>query len=228
MSKPVADDPAITGKDVFALIIGIDKYENKTDLPTLEGAVNDANEFHKFLVDSRQECGLGATESNIVLLKDGKATRQGILDAFKTHLLNNHRIPDNGDAAMILFFAGHGTRVSAPGNLMSVDSKVEGICPVDERTSPGGKYVHTIPDYVLVHLLQRLSEKKGRNITVIFDSCHSAGMAAISAGHATPILTPSISPPISTATSSRRKVPIQARAWGIRPQRHMFGSPPAT
>jgi hypothetical protein len=98
-----------------------------------------------------------------LFLKNEEATRNNILAAFESHLLTNARIPDHGDASMILFFAGHGTRVDAPGNLMSQDGKVEGICPVDERTNSGGKYVHTIPDYVLVHLLRELCEKKGHN-----------------------------------------------------------------
>ncbi|KAF7355859.1 ICE-like protease (Caspase) p20 domain protein [Mycena venus] len=164
------------GHKVFALIIGIDKYKNTTEFNTLKGAVNDAEAFRNLLVDSGKKRGLGVPKSNIRLLLDKQATRDGILKAFVDHLLNNPRIPDRGDAAMIFFFAGHGTRVSAPNNLMSQDQKVEGICPVDERTCPGGKYVHTIPDYVLVYLLQELSEKKGQNITVIVDSCHSGGM----------------------------------------------------
>ncbi|KAF8197351.1 caspase domain-containing protein [Mycena galopus ATCC 62051] len=178
MSQHVANEPAVAGDHVFALIIGIDKYqsERKAGLRPLEGAVNDAEAFREFLVDSGEKRGLGVPELNILLLKNETATRQGILDAFMTHLLNNPRIPDGGDAAMIFFFAGHGTRVSSPGNKMSPDEKVEGICPVDERTGVGKKYVHTIPDYVLIHLLEQLSKKKGQNITAIFDSCYSGGM----------------------------------------------------
>ncbi|KAF7355856.1 Protein TIC 214 [Mycena venus] len=176
MSQDVPNNHAIAGDKVFALIIGIDKYKNTTEFNTLKGAVNDAEAFRNLLVDSGKKRGLGVPKSNIRLLLDKQATRDGILKAFVDHLLNNPRIPDRGDAAMIFFFAGHGTRVSAPNNLMSQDQKVEGICPVDERTCPGGKYVHTIPDYVLVYLLQELSEKKGQNITVIVDSCHSGGM----------------------------------------------------
>ena len=146
----------------FALVSAkliVFQYESKTDLPTLEGAVNDAKEFCKFLVDKFQ-----VLESNILLLCNGQATRARILDAFKTHLLNNPRIPNGGDAATIFFFAGHGTRVSAPGNLMSEYEQVEGICAVDERTGSGKEYVHMIPDSVLVRLLLQLSEKKGQNI----------------------------------------------------------------
>ncbi|KAJ7111504.1 hypothetical protein C8R44DRAFT_534988, partial [Mycena epipterygia] len=161
---------------VFALIIGIDKVRAESSyhqFATLRGAVNDATAFYKFLLNSREQCGLGVPKSNILFLEDKDATRDKILAAFESHLLKNPRIPDRGDASMILFFAGHGTRVYAPKNLMSQDEMVEGICPFDERTSPGGKYVHTIPDHVLVHLLRELCEKKGQNITVIFDSCHS-------------------------------------------------------
>ncbi|KAJ7918245.1 hypothetical protein B0H13DRAFT_2437652, partial [Mycena leptocephala] len=147
--------------------------KNTDQFSTLRGAVNDATAFYEFLLDSRERRGLGVPKLNILFLKDEDAARDKILAAFESHLLNNPRIPDRGEASMILFFAGHGTRVYAPGNLMSQDAMVEGICPVDERTSPGGKYVHMIPDYVLVHLLRELCEKKGQNITVIFDSCHS-------------------------------------------------------
>ncbi|KAF7366565.1 Metacaspase-7 [Mycena sanguinolenta] len=177
---PQPDMDIITNENnsaVFALIIGIDKYMKTDHFTTLQGAVNDATAFYEFLVDSREQRGLGIPKSDILFLKDEHATRDKILSAFESHFLNNACIPDHGDASMILYFAGHGTRVHAPGNLMSQDEMVEGICPVDERTSPGGKYVHTIPDYVVVHLLHQLSEKKGQNITVIFDSCHSGGMA---------------------------------------------------
>ncbi|KAJ7804143.1 hypothetical protein B0H14DRAFT_3883619 [Mycena olivaceomarginata] len=54
---------------------------------------------------------------------------------------------------------------------------VECIAPVDERTlDDAGNYVHAIPDYILGWLLRELHEKKGHNITVIFDSCFSGGL----------------------------------------------------
>ncbi|KAJ7894365.1 hypothetical protein B0H13DRAFT_2276433 [Mycena leptocephala] len=106
-----------------------------------------------------------------------KATRSAILSAFKTHLLDNINIPDHGDATMILFFAGHGSRFEAPIDFIAPDRRVEAICPVDERTTnDAGEYVHAIPDYVLVWLLSELANKKGTNITVILDCCHSGGM----------------------------------------------------
>jgi hypothetical protein len=108
---------------------------------------------------------LHAEPDNILCLENGAATRARILSAFKSHFLDNTNIPDHGAAAMIFFFAGHGSRVSSPDNLIATDRKVEAICPVDERTmDAAGKYVHAIPDYVLGWLLSELAQKKGLNI----------------------------------------------------------------
>ncbi|KAJ7209200.1 caspase domain-containing protein [Mycena pura] len=172
---PIAEPEKQNSDKVFALIIGINDYKASDHFSTLQGAVNDAIEFRQYLLDSREKRGLQVPESNIVSLINEEATRDKILATFRSHFLDNPRIPNGGETTMILFFAGHGARVEARGNLMSVDEKVEGICPVDERTeSPS--YVHTIPDYVLGWLLRELALKKGPNITVIFDSCHSGGM----------------------------------------------------
>ncbi|KAJ7090443.1 hypothetical protein C8R44DRAFT_574205, partial [Mycena epipterygia] len=111
---------------------------------------------------------------HIICLVDEAATRAAILSAFKSHFLNNEVIPDNGEAAMILFFAGHGSRALAPGNLLPSDGMVETFCPQDEGTlDDHDEYVHSIPDYILGWLLSELARKKGNNITTIFDSCHS-------------------------------------------------------
>ncbi|KAJ7202537.1 caspase domain-containing protein, partial [Mycena pura] len=178
--EPIAaEEPpeAHENQDPFALIIGINEYQASEHFPPLRGAVNDATEFRQYLLDSREKRGLQVPESNIVSLINGEATRDNILATFKSHFLDNRRIPNGGDTTMILFFAGHGSRVEARGNLISSDEEVRGICPVDERTiTPSRKYVHTIPDYVLGWLLRELALKKGPNITVIFDSCHSGGM----------------------------------------------------
>ncbi|KAJ7872051.1 caspase domain-containing protein [Mycena leptocephala] len=156
---------------IFALIIGINDYFKTDDLRPLRGAVNDAKAFEKYLLD------LHVPPSNIVLIENEKATRSAILSTFKSHLLDNTNIPDHGDVTMILFFAGHGSRFEAPSDLIAPDRRVEAICPVDEgTTNDAGEYVHAIPDYVLVWLLAELADKKGTNITVILDCCHSGGM----------------------------------------------------
>ncbi|KAJ7815605.1 caspase domain-containing protein [Mycena leptocephala] len=166
----------IDSSTVFALIIGINDYIADS-FPRLKGCVNDAESFRQFLLDPREKHGLGVPSNNIILLKNEQATRAAILDKFKTHFTTNENIPPNGKATMIFFFAGHGSRADAPGNMMASDEKVETICPHDERTyTRTNEYVHGIPDYILGWLLHELSQKKGKNITIIFDSCHSGGM----------------------------------------------------
>jgi hypothetical protein len=101
------------------------------------------------------------------MIENENATRSAILDAFKSHFLENKNIPDHGEATMIFFFAGHAGRVLlAEDNLMARDLNVETICPVDGTTNytGDGEYVHAIPDYVLGRLLWQVAEKKGRNI----------------------------------------------------------------
>ncbi|KAJ7905987.1 caspase domain-containing protein [Mycena leptocephala] len=153
---------------IFALIIGIDEYFKTDELRTLRGAVNDARAVEEYLLS------LDVPPTNIVRLENKAATRSAILSAFKTHFLDNKNIPDCGGASMILYFAGHGSRFEAPSDLIAPDRRVEAICPVDERTvNDAGEYVHAIPDYVLARLLSELAGKKGNNITVILDCCHS-------------------------------------------------------
>ncbi|KAJ7124316.1 hypothetical protein C8R44DRAFT_584521, partial [Mycena epipterygia] len=146
---------------VFALIIGIDEYRS---IRRLHGCVNDANMFKNFLLDSPANNGLGVPLSNIKFLINEAATRDRIISTFQSHFLHNKAIPDGGEAAIIFYFAGHGSRVKAPGNRLPADGKVETICPYDERCGKGSKYVHSIPDYVLAWLLSELGQKKGRNI----------------------------------------------------------------
>jgi uncharacterized caspase-like protein len=136
----------------------------------LDGAVNDAKEFKKFLAAPREapksdERGLGVPETQIKLLVNKQATRAAILSAFETHLLRNRSITQHD--TMIFYFAGHGSRTEAPRNKLAEvapDRKLEVICPADERTRDAAGYVHAIPDYILGWLLRRLAHKKGPHI----------------------------------------------------------------
>lgn len=120
--------------------------------------------FKAFLLDPPEFGGLEVPPSNIKFLVDKEASRSHIISSFLSHFLNNDAIPEGGEATMILFFAGHGSRIEAPGNLLPSDGMVETICPHDERSNKDGQYVHSIPDYVLGWLISELAEKKGRNI----------------------------------------------------------------
>ncbi|KAJ7148498.1 caspase domain-containing protein [Mycena crocata] len=163
-------------EQIFAFIVGINEYLSP-EYSNLRGSVNDAKSYHEFLRTPRKRCGLQVPSANIAFLLDEAATRSAIISTFQSHLINNPKIPDNGTATIIFVYAGHGNRIEATGNLLPTDRMIETICPHDEHTlDADGQYVHGIPDYVLGWLLRDLAAKKGNNITVIVDCCHSGGM----------------------------------------------------
>ncbi|KAF8815985.1 hypothetical protein BYT27DRAFT_7209205 [Phlegmacium glaucopus] len=153
---------------IFAFIIGIDQYMS-FEVPNLKGCINDAKSIKSFLVDN-----LHVPDSQIVLLTNKSATRSAIISNFKSHLINNPEI-QKGDA-IVIFYAGHGSRVAPPKEWMLDGAWVETICPHDERTNVDGEFIHGIPDRTVNALLHELSSVKHNNITVIFDSCHSGGI----------------------------------------------------
>ena len=89
------------------------------------------------------------------VLKNSKATKDGILKALKEHFLVNNQI-NRGDA-MIIYFAGHGSQIQTP--------KIEVLCPFD--------YDHTkdvftgIKDIDFRGHLEELAKTKGDNIVKI-------------------------------------------------------------
>ncbi|KAJ7926155.1 caspase domain-containing protein [Mycena leptocephala] len=169
-SSTANSQPAHDGCPVFALIIGINKacdLNAYKALPGLKGCVNDAKDFQDFLKKS-----LHVPDSHIKLIINEDATRANILDAFKTHLINNTDIRAGGDDAIIFFYAGYGSRVAASNSRYSTDGKVETICPHDEDIIEKSGAIPGIPDYVVHSLLQQVAFVKGNNVTAIFDSCN--------------------------------------------------------
>jgi hypothetical protein len=67
------------GTKKLALLIGIDDYENVSDL---DGCVNDVENMRSLLRDK-----FGFEEKNIVTLLNKHATRKAILDTFQRHLI---------------------------------------------------------------------------------------------------------------------------------------------
>ncbi|KAJ7128007.1 caspase domain-containing protein [Mycena epipterygia] len=151
----------------FALIIGIDKYASPS-IPDLYGCVNDAKVFQNFVEEK-----LGP-DTQIEVLHDADATRANILDKFQSFLIRNTLIREKGDA-IIFFYAGHGGDPPAE----TPKGKAETICPHDERLEIDGEYIHGIPDFTFYHLFNELAAAKGNNVTAIFDSCHSGGIARL-------------------------------------------------
>ncbi|KAF8598118.1 hypothetical protein BDV93DRAFT_609999 [Ceratobasidium sp. AG-I] len=164
---------------IHALIIGINEYQHEKH-KNLKGCVADAKAFMSYLIED-----LRVPQDQILYLQDEQATRQGILNGFLSHLINNPNI-ERLDP-IVIYFAGHGARVTAPPEWHSSDGMCELILPHDASWSDMRKdiltnvppierenFVHGIPDQTIRSLIHRLHELKGDNIVVILDSCFSA------------------------------------------------------
>ena len=96
---------ALTTEDIYdnsyALIIGIDKYEN---VQNLNYAVKDAESIQDILVNT-----FNFPEGNITLLKNEEATKQSIIQAFSDITTK----AEESDRVLI-YIAGHGETTDLP------------------------------------------------------------------------------------------------------------------
>jgi len=160
-------------RNLFALLVGINEYQNPDHYRPLSGAIHDVDLIEKFLLTN-----LSVPRHRVRTLLESDATKDNII-----HEIQRLQIDpdiDYGDP-ILLYYAGHGARSPAPAdyNTYASDGWFESLCPVD--ISPPNVTVPSpvtgIPDVVLDLLISELAEKKGDNITVIFDCCHSANAA---------------------------------------------------
>ncbi|KAF8148655.1 hypothetical protein B0H34DRAFT_736447 [Crassisporium funariophilum] len=165
--KPIITRPSATPSNtkprLFALIIGINFYEN---VRSLRGAVPDALAFKEYL-----ETNLNVPTSHIHTLLNRAASRSAIIESF-IRLKEDSRI--DKDDPILIFYAGHGSEVPAPlGWESGSDSaKIQLLVPQD-YCSAKGREIPGIPDRTIGALLNNIAEVKGNNITVVFDCCHS-------------------------------------------------------
>ncbi|KJA22181.1 hypothetical protein HYPSUDRAFT_41353 [Hypholoma sublateritium FD-334 SS-4] len=143
---------------LFALIIGINLYEN---VNPLRGAVADARAVRNYL-----EAQLDVPEERIHMLLNQSASRSSILAAFAR--LRDDPYIDKGDPILI-YYAGHGSEaIFEPEN-----GHTKTLVPQDYSNDPV-KTIYPIPYSTIGTLLTQIAAAKGNNITVIFDCCHSS------------------------------------------------------
>ncbi|KAH7337510.1 hypothetical protein B0J17DRAFT_663253 [Rhizoctonia solani] len=150
----------------YALIIGIDKYLN---IDPLKGAAADAKRVEGFLVND-----LLVPRDQIINLRDQDASREAIIQGL--HKLRDDPRIKIGDPILV-YFAGHGgSRRDPRGRQEGRTNQVQVIFPQDYGLCKIGSSdpVNCIPDYTISSLLNELAASKGNNITIVFDSCHSA------------------------------------------------------
>ena len=157
---------AISTGEPRALLIGINDYL-ANDAPAAEvagqpwipedlnGARNDIALMRRLLVSR-----FGFPESNIRMLEDRAATRDGILAALTEFVASTSE-----DDVVYIHFSGHGSQVDDL-NGDEDDGLDETILPFDARTG-------SVPDITDDELNAILGKLKSTNSLVVLDSCHS-------------------------------------------------------
>ena len=150
---------AVTTEDIYdnsyALIIGIDKYQN---VQPLNYAVKDAESIQDILVNT-----FDFPEDNVTLLKNEEATKQNILKSFSEIT----KKAEDSDRVLI-FFAGHGETMDLPeggekGYLIPVEGDSEDL------------YLTGLP---MEELRQIALISRAKHMLYLVDACYG-GIAAV-------------------------------------------------
>ena len=176
LSVTFAEDPA-EGESPRkrALLVGISKYERQPEKkqPPDWWNLASANDI-RALKDVLKK-GFAFQELDILELCDEKATRKGIVDAFRLHLIKDAKPGD----VVYFHFSGHGQRV-ADDNGDEFDGMDESLIPFDYKTQDARDGALTnVRDDTIAELLAELQEamsvegKVQGNITVTLDCCFS-------------------------------------------------------
>ncbi|GJD19273.1 peptidase C14, caspase catalytic subunit p20 [Rivularia sp. IAM M-261] len=142
----------------LALLVGIDEYKN--GISPLAGCKNDVLLQQELLTHR-----FGFNSKDILTLTNAQATRQGILQAFKQHLIDQAKPGD----VVVFHFSGHGSLVQDK-NRDTPDGVNGTLVPVDSSLPPNGGVVQDIMGHTLFLLMYALNTK---NVTVVLDSCYS-------------------------------------------------------
>ncbi|MCC5600654.1 caspase family protein [Nostoc favosum] len=142
----------------LALLVGIDEYKN--GIPGLGGCKNDVL-LQRELLTHR----FSFNDKDILTLTNAQATRQGILQAFEEHLINQAKPGD----VVVFHYSGHGSLVQDKDR-DTPDGLNGTLVPVDSSLPPNGGVVQDIMGHTLFLLMYAL---KTENVTVVLDCCYS-------------------------------------------------------
>ncbi|MCH2045524.1 MAG: caspase family protein, partial [Saprospiraceae bacterium] len=151
----------------YALFVGVNQYA-ASKVSNLSGCVNDMRKMHNYLLrrtDLKQKYNY-----HFKALTDDQATRQNILNTFRSHLGQAKK----GDI-VLFFFAGHGSTEKAHPYWET--DQLETLVCHDSRTRVNGKTVRDIMDKEIRFLINEVWQKSGEGAEIILiqDSCHSGG-----------------------------------------------------
>lgn len=151
--------PKRTTPEKFALMVGIDTYP----VCALEGCRNDIEDMKKVLISN-----YNFSEDHIKTLYDDQATRDNILQAFRTQLIEN--AIKHPDGIFVFEYSGHGGYLPDDDG-DETDGFDETLIPYDAIKDAN----NDIRDDKLNDLFRELARHTD-NITFIVDACHSASV----------------------------------------------------
>ena len=150
----------------LALLVGINQYPTNSDrFTSLSGCVNDVRLQEQLLINR-----FGFQPEDIKAVTDTEATRDGILTAFETHLIQQAKPGD----VVVFHFSGHGSQVIDPNPIDPTYPLNSSFVPADEHWQADKGIVNEITGHTLFLLMFALKQKTD-NVTVVLDSCHSGG-----------------------------------------------------
>jgi hypothetical protein len=140
---------------VWAVIIGINRYKY---LPRLRYAVNDAREFHRYLVEVNR-----VPRENIWLLLDEEATLDRVRSVLGTHLRHQAAKEDT----VIIYLAGHG---ATERDITSLDGDGLEKYILPYQADPKDLYASALPMNEVSRIFQRIAAER---LIFIADTCYS-------------------------------------------------------
>lgn len=161
----------------FALLVGIDKYENLGPAEQLDGSRNDVNLVHQVLVNR-----FGFEEENIVQLVDEQATANGIREAFDQIIAMVDALPKGGPKAQVYFhFSGHGSQIEDQpvGDIDrdESDGLDETLVPHDATRQGGTQDIRDDEINALIERVVGTGEEQRASLVLVYDCCHSGSGA---------------------------------------------------
>lgn len=146
----------------LAMLVGVNQYP--VGVTPLRGCLTDVRMQKELLVHR-----FGFDPANILTLENQAATRQNLLDAFESHLIDQAQPGD----VVVFHFSGHGSLVRDPDPIPTALAGYNGsLLPYDARLNLSGNQVNDIMGKTLFLLMANL---KTDQVTVMLDSCHSGG-----------------------------------------------------
>jgi hypothetical protein len=147
-------------RSVYALLVGINDYQGRVN--PLAGCIEDVRGFEAFLRNHMPDDQLSVRP-----LLNRDATRQAIIDGFKTHLSR----AELGDSA-IFYFSGHGSTEPVEQRFWHLEPTKQNqtmVCFDSRKTG--------IPDLADKEINDLIGEvaSRGPHVLAILDCCHAGG-----------------------------------------------------